>query len=136
MGDALLRHAGKVIHPVHRIEGGNGIHPQGVDGALDQELAHRLAGLLQGCDRTVLQGHFQQAPVHVEIPGPKLQIGDVPVHIPDGQSCGHCLRDDRSHRRADDAKPQSANEDQVQDTVEHGGKHQEFQRCLRIAHTF
>ncbi len=98
MGDALFGHAGKVVHPAHCIEGSDGIHSQGVDRALNQQLAYGLAGLLEGSDRTIFQGHFQQFAVHVHLPWGKPQVGDFPIDVADGKSRGHSLSDNCSYR--------------------------------------
>lgn len=55
MGNALLRQAGIIVDPVHRIEAGDRIDSHGVYRALDQKLSHRLTCLLQRRDPAVTQ---------------------------------------------------------------------------------
>ena len=58
MGDALFRREGVGVYFIYGVEGSHHVNPHRVNGSLDQKLSHRLTGLLQRRDASVLESLF------------------------------------------------------------------------------
>ena len=135
-GDALLRGEREIIHAGDSVERGDCLHAQRVDLALDQHLAHGLHGLLQGRDRAVLQNAAQQRRADAPLAAGGAKLRHMAHHVPGGHDGAGGLGHHGGDGAAHDAKPQPADEHDVQCGIEDSRERQKFQRRFGVTHAF
>ena len=135
-GKALFRRKGKIVHAGGGVERRNDLHAQRIDLPLNQQLANGLHRLLQSRDRTVPQDRTQQLRADAPLPALRAKLRHTAHHIHHCQHRTGSLCRHGGNGTADNAKPQSADKNQVQHDVQHCRKRQKFQRRFGIPHAF
>jgi hypothetical protein len=133
VADALRRDAGEVVEPADRVERRDRRDALRVDDALDEQLADRLAGLLQGGQRAAFERLGEQRPVDRELAPPEPQAGLRAPDAEEAQRGGQALGEHRGQRRAGHAQMKAADQQHVKERVERGRDAEIHDRRARVA---
>ena len=135
-GNALAGDAGEIIRPGDGIECGNGTDAQRVDLPLDQNLADRLNGLLEGCGAAIAENLPENAGVRLPLLTAGAQLRRFSEGIQEGKQGTECFREDRCNSAANNSEAQQSQKDQIQQGIDDCRKGEKLQRGIRVTHTF
>ena len=130
------RNTGKIIRPGDSVESRNGADTKGINLTLDQNLAHRLDGLLKSGGAATAQNLSQNIGLELPLVFAWENLSHMAQGVDQCQNGADCFGDNGGNGAAQDAEAQNAQENQIQNRVQNRGKGQKFQGRIRVAHTF